>query len=131
MRDEKEERKKQARSNKQTRQSNTAHPRQSFFLENLHVHVWLVALCRKTTDLLHAVHEFSVVHFLVPFSSSFDLQELFIGRLQTHSQIHHLTVENCRGERMELGRRGKGMKGGSEDEREEEMSQWSINTLNA
>ena len=32
MRDEKEERKKQARSNKQTRQSNTAHPRQS------HVH---------------------------------------------------------------------------------------------
>ena len=34
MRDEKEERKKQARSNKQTRQSNTAHPRQSL----LHVH---------------------------------------------------------------------------------------------
>ena len=32
MRDEKEQRKKQARSNKQTRQSNTAHPRQS------HVH---------------------------------------------------------------------------------------------
>ena len=32
MRDEKEGRKKQARSNKQTRQSNTAHPRQS------HVH---------------------------------------------------------------------------------------------
>ena len=31
MRDEKEERKKQARSNKQTRQSNTAHPRQSLF----------------------------------------------------------------------------------------------------
>ena len=30
---EKEERKKQARSNKQTRQSNTAHPRQSLFLE--------------------------------------------------------------------------------------------------
>ena len=33
MRDEKEERKKQARSNKQTRQSNTAHPR------HVHVHV--------------------------------------------------------------------------------------------
>ena len=32
MRDEKEKRKKQARSNKQTRQSNTAHPRQSLFL---------------------------------------------------------------------------------------------------
>ena len=35
MRDEKEERKKQARSNKQTRQSNTAHPRQSLFLEKI------------------------------------------------------------------------------------------------
>ena len=34
MRDEKEERKKQARSNKQTRQSNTAHP---------HVHVQYLA----------------------------------------------------------------------------------------
>ena len=32
MRDEKEERKKQARSNKQTKQSNTAQPRQSLFL---------------------------------------------------------------------------------------------------
>ena len=31
MRDEKEERRKQARSNKQTRQRNTAHPRQSLF----------------------------------------------------------------------------------------------------
>ena len=31
MRDEKEERKKQAMSNKQTGQSNTAHPRQSLF----------------------------------------------------------------------------------------------------
>ena len=35
MRDEKEERKKQARSNKQTRQSNTAYPRQSLFLEKI------------------------------------------------------------------------------------------------
>ena len=33
MRDEKEGRKKQARSNKQTRQSNTAHPRQSLYLK--------------------------------------------------------------------------------------------------
>ena len=32
MRDEKERRKKQARSDKQTRKSNTAHPRQSLFL---------------------------------------------------------------------------------------------------
>ena len=48
---EKEERKKQARSNKQTRLSNTAHPRQSLFLEKMsclrqhvimyiHVHVF-------------------------------------------------------------------------------------------
>ena len=40
MRDEKEERKKQARSNKQTRQSNTAHPRQSLFLEKMSCFRW-------------------------------------------------------------------------------------------
>ena len=40
VRDEKEERKKQARSNKQTRQSNTAHPRQSLFLEKMSCLRW-------------------------------------------------------------------------------------------
>ena len=35
MRDEKKERKEQARSNKQTKQSNTAHPRQSLFLRKM------------------------------------------------------------------------------------------------
>ena len=40
MRDEKEERKKQARSNKQTRQSNTAHTRQSLFLEKMSCLGW-------------------------------------------------------------------------------------------
>ena len=40
MRDEKEEQKKQARSNKQTRQSNTAHPRQSLFLEKMSCLGW-------------------------------------------------------------------------------------------
>ena len=40
MRDEKEEKKKQARSNKQTRQSNTAHPRQSLFLEKMSCLRW-------------------------------------------------------------------------------------------
>ena len=40
MRDENEERKKQARSNKQTRQSNTAHPRQSLFLEKISCLGW-------------------------------------------------------------------------------------------
>ena len=40
MRDEKEERKKQARSNKQTMQSNTAHPRQSLFLRKMSCFGW-------------------------------------------------------------------------------------------
>ena len=40
MRDEKEGRKKQARSNKQTRQSNTAHPRQSLFLRKMSCLMW-------------------------------------------------------------------------------------------
>ena len=40
MRDEKEERMKQARSNKQTRQSNTAHPRQSLFLRKMSCLRW-------------------------------------------------------------------------------------------
>ena len=40
MRDEKEERKKQARSNKQTRQRNTAHTRQSLFLEKMSCLGW-------------------------------------------------------------------------------------------
>ena len=45
MRDEKEERKKQARSNKQTRQSNTAHPRQSLFLEKMSCLRWDMYTC--------------------------------------------------------------------------------------
>ena len=40
MRDEKEERKKQAGLNKQTRQSNTAHPRQSLFLRKMSCLGW-------------------------------------------------------------------------------------------
>ena len=49
MRDEKEERKKQARSNKQTRQSNTAHPRQSLFLvhDTMYSHV-IICLCLQS-----------------------------------------------------------------------------------
>ena len=46
MRDEKEERKKQARSNKQTtRQSNTAHLRQSLFLRKISCLGCLITLC--------------------------------------------------------------------------------------
>ena len=44
MRDEKKERKKQARSNKQTRQSNTAHPRQSLFLEHVYMYIHVLLL---------------------------------------------------------------------------------------
>ena len=49
MRDEKEERKKQARSNKQTRQSNTAYSRQSALPGHVRV------LCRSIQVLLHVL----------------------------------------------------------------------------
>ena len=42
MRDEKEERKKQARSNKQTRQSNTAHPRQSLMYMYMYIQIIII-----------------------------------------------------------------------------------------
>ena len=50
MRDEKEEKKKQARSNKQTRQSNTAHPRQSLFLEKMS-HMYMCNMPATTADI--------------------------------------------------------------------------------
>ena len=53
MRDEKEERKKQARSNKQTRQSNTAHPRQSLFLEKM-------SCLRWDSNPRHSIHMFRI-----------------------------------------------------------------------
>ena len=53
MRDEKEERKKQARSNKQTRQSNTAHPRQSLFLEKMSCHVRVYTCSRGHQAIRH------------------------------------------------------------------------------
>ena len=46
MRDEKEGRRKQARSNKQTRQSNTAHPRQSLFPKKNELHIqYIYEMC--------------------------------------------------------------------------------------
>ena len=57
MRDEKEERKKQARSNKQTRQSNTAHPRQSLFLEKMSCHVHVQCTCMYMYIVGVQVHE--------------------------------------------------------------------------
>ena len=41
MRDEKEERKKRTRSNKQTRQSNTAHPTQLLSLRKMSMHMYM------------------------------------------------------------------------------------------
>ena len=54
MRDEKEGRMKQARSNKQTRQSNTAHPRQSLFLRKMSCLRWdsctLYSITRQVSE---------------------------------------------------------------------------------
>ena len=48
MRDEKEGRKKQARSNKQTRQSNTAHPRQSMYMYMyMYMYMLACAICTR------------------------------------------------------------------------------------
>ena len=61
MRDEKEERKKQARSNKQTRQSNTAHPRQSL------VHVDYLAVHTSNTLVqksLYNTHSYTVYMYM-------------------------------------------------------------------
>ena len=62
---EKEERKKQARSNKQTRQSNTAHPRQSLFLEkNELLRVRLEPTTLYTLD--RALYQLSCLGWLGP-----------------------------------------------------------------
>ena len=57
MRDEKEGRKKQARSNKQTRQSNTAHPRQSLFPRKMSC-----LGSTQTHDILHSRQSTLHVH---------------------------------------------------------------------
>ena len=66
MRDEKEERKKQARSNKQTRQSNTAHPRQSLFLEKMSCLGWdsnpRHSTCTYYNLHVHIVYTIMYVH---------------------------------------------------------------------
>ena len=57
-RDGKEETKKQARSNKQTRQSNTAHPRQSLFLEKMSCLGWdmyMYNIYRGNVEYTHGV----------------------------------------------------------------------------
>ena len=79
MRDEKEERKKQARSNKQTRQSNTAHPRQSLFHVHVNTHIYIACtVCTCTaciTEHLYRVTCCEVTHSLT--HSGKKLQELF------------------------------------------------------
>ena len=65
MRDEKEERKKQARSNKQTRQSNTAHPRQSLFLEKMSCLGGTCILCIHSCTMHVLFQHFSSNHRIV------------------------------------------------------------------
>ena len=55
MRDEKEGRKKQARSNNQTRQSNTAHPRQSLFQRKMSCIGW-------DSNTRHSIHVDTCIH---------------------------------------------------------------------
>ena len=103
MRDEKEERKKQARSNKQTRQSNTAHPRQSLFLEHVQVHNTHVGIqctcmymttirssCTYRTDLVSPLDETADVGSTL---FSVWLLPVHVEQLPTHTQrrtIKHL-----------------------------------------
>ena len=62
MRDEKEERKKQARSNKQ-RQSNTAHPRQSCtFTNNRYALLWDIDTEHFLQKTLHPSHGYVSIH---------------------------------------------------------------------
>ena len=69
MRDEKGERKKQARSNKQTRQSNTAHPRQSLFLEKMSMYMLWLFMKNKIRNL------YVVLYFYKPINMA-DLSPL-------------------------------------------------------
>ena len=80
MRDEKEGRKKQARSNKQTRQSNTAHPRQSLFLEKMSCLIHVInkkqylyicmASCTRTCTCTMWHHVHSIMACISPTKSS-------------------------------------------------------------
>ena len=57
MRDEKEERKKQARSNKQTRQSNTAHPRQYMIYVTMSP-----ILASLLYNIMHPIYTHTYIH---------------------------------------------------------------------
>ena len=61
MRDEKEERKKQARSNKQTRQSNTAHPRQSLFREKMNMYMYVFVHLLYVTLMLFLMYMYMYI----------------------------------------------------------------------
>ena len=102
MRDEKEERKKQARSNKQTRQSNTAHPRQSLFLEKMSCLRWDSNPRHSTlqTEHVHTLSYLLHTHTHTPSSFSFSrfFRELNSQLLRTmleaaDSEDHLLTVD--------------------------------------
>ena len=81
MRDEKEERKKQARSNKQTRQSNTAHPRQSLFLEKMSCLRWdsnprhsILQTERSTNTCIYIKQYMSVVYTCMIRGHNYNIQ---------------------------------------------------------
>ena len=75
MRDEKEERKKQAKSNKQTRQSNTAHPRQSLFLEKMSCLGWDSNPCHRVNGCFVTVKILTLEMYLAIIDCS-----MFIAR---------------------------------------------------
>ena len=113
MRDEKEERKKQVTSNKQTRQSNTAHPRQSLFLEKIscpymymYMCTWVrvppvavrISDCLWCAVLLYLVVCLTLLASFVLLSSLIKTCTCTCGRYQKLSSIlskgKHLSVKN-------------------------------------
>ena len=101
MRDEKEERKKQARSNKQRRQSNTAYPRQSLFraasggtrthdtLYSRHVYI-LYAICLISDSYLMWLKERNLTRNMLSFMKPL-LSLSRISREDTAIMWLHLT----------------------------------------
>ena len=93
MRDEKEERKKQARSNKQTRQSNTAHLRQSLFLV---IHLYILFAC-SSIWCFDSIHVHSLLYIEIRDRSIPILllaNKMDIRGSLTSIQVKHDTLHN-------------------------------------
>ena len=99
MKDEKEGRKKQARSNKQTRQSNTAHPRQSLFLGKNELHVPQVGLNPRHSILQteHSTIELPrQLSWLGPNLTSHNKpDERAYLHVQVHVHVHNTRLHTC------------------------------------